>query len=66
MSEAARLRSDPLLRLAQHFRTDSRVVVMLTGAGLSAASGVPVFRGEDTNAIWVQRVSNMDSSMAQR
>lgn len=49
-------RRDALARLAGHF-IRAEPVVVITGAGLSAASGVPVFRGEDPNAIWVQRVS---------
>ena len=51
-----RLRPDPLRRLALHFLQSSSRVAIITGAGLSAASGVPVFRGEDPSAIWVQRV----------
>ena len=35
-----------LARLADRLRTARRISV-LTGAGISAASGVPTFRGED-------------------
>ncbi len=31
---------------------DSRLLVVVTGAGISVASGIPVFRGEDRDAIW--------------
>jgi len=38
--------AEPLTRLADRLRTARRISV-LTGAGISAASGVPTFRGED-------------------
>jgi len=37
---------DPLHRLADRIKADSRITV-LTGAGVSAASGIPTFRGPD-------------------
>ncbi len=37
---------EPLARLASRVKPDSRITV-LTGAGVSAASGVPTFRGKD-------------------
>jgi NAD-dependent deacetylase len=38
--------SNPVARLAERLRTARRISV-LTGAGISAASGVPTFRGQD-------------------
>ena len=38
--------SSRLARLAERLRT-ARRISLLTGAGISAASGVPTFRGED-------------------
>lgn len=43
---------DVLTQLARRLRASSRVTV-LTGAGVSAASGVPTFRGAD--GLWEQR-----------
>ena len=35
-------------------RNDSKIPnpVVLTGAGISVASGISTFRGDDTNAVW--------------
>ena len=39
-------------------------MAVIVGAGLSAASGVPVFRGDDPNAIWVRRATSMGTKAA--
>jgi NAD-dependent deacetylase len=44
MPETLSAREDDILRCAEHLRRASRVLV-LTGAGISAESGVPTFRG---------------------
>jgi len=58
-----RRRQDPISLLAG-FIAENRKVAVIVGAGLSAASGVPVFRGEDPNAIWVLRATKMGTKAA--
>ncbi len=53
-----RLREDPLVQLATYIY-ENRKVVVITGAGLSAASGVPTFRGDDPNSFWVRRATSL-------
>lgn len=36
---------------------EGKKVVFITGAGLSAASGIPTFRGE-SDSIWVQKATS--------
>lgn len=45
-------------------RLGSRHLVVLTGAGVSAASGLPLFRGPDPDAIWSQDVTEMGTIAA--
>ncbi|TFJ81716.1 hypothetical protein NSK_006965 [Nannochloropsis salina CCMP1776] len=58
-----RRRRDPTKLLA-HYIQEKKKIAFLVGAGLSAASGVPVFRGDDPNAIWVKRVTSMGTKAA--
>jgi hypothetical protein len=58
-----RRRQDPISLLAG-FIAENRKVAVIVGAGLSAASGVPVFRGDDPNAIWVRRATSMGTKAA--
>lgn len=46
-------------RLAAAIGTATGAVVVLTGAGISAASGVPTFRGSDPGAIWSRDVREL-------
>ena len=39
-------------------------LVVLTGAGVSAASGLPLFRGPDPDAIWTRDVTEMGTNAA--
>ena len=34
----------------------ARSVVVITGAGISLASGIPTFRGEDPGAVWANDI----------
>ena len=52
MSETAKPQTDDWLQIAEILRASDRVTV-LTGAGVSAASGVPTFRG--TGGLWKNR-----------
>ncbi|GAB5031939.1 transcriptional sir2 family [Nannochloropsis oceanica] len=58
-----RRRQDPISLLAGLI-AENRKVAVIVGAGLSAASGVPVFRGDDPNAIWVRRAASMGTKAA--
>lgn len=49
---------DPVSRLAEAFRGSSQIVI-ITGAGISAASGLPTFRGNDPDAIWSKDVTEI-------
>jgi NAD-dependent protein deacetylase/lipoamidase len=44
--------SSDVERLSQALRDERDLVLVLTGAGISAASGLATFRGTDPNAIW--------------
>jgi len=51
--------SEASIRLAEWFESHRRdYVVVVTGAGISHASGIPTFRGSDTEAIW--KVSDVE------
>lgn len=56
------LRQPPTQTLASMI-ADGKKVVFLTGAGLSAASGIPTFRGQD-DSIWVQRATSWGTKAA--
>ncbi len=51
-SEAARPLVDALL-------ANRGLLLVLTGAGISAASGIPTFRGSEPDAIWTRDVTEM-------
>ena len=46
-------------RLASVIAATRGLVVVLTGAGISLASGIPTFRGSDPGAIWARDVTEM-------
>lgn len=48
-------------KAAQHL-LDKKNVLLLTGAGISAASGIPTFRGEDGTCFWQTRKRYADES----
>jgi NAD-dependent deacetylase len=45
--------------LADALRGNQGLLLVLTGAGISAASGVPTFRGSEPDAIWTRDVTEM-------
>ena len=61
-TEAMDLRRDPAKLLAG-FIHDNRKVVFITGAGLSHASGIPTFRGNN-NSIWVNKATEWGTKSA--
>lgn len=44
-------------RLIDHLRAERGLIVVITGAGISVASGIPTFRGNDPGAIWRRDVT---------
>lgn len=40
-------------------RLDSQLIVVVTGAGISHASGIPTFRGTDPDAVWSRDVTEL-------
>lgn len=51
----------PLTPLADDLRASHRLVV-LTGAGMGLASGIPTFRGTDPDAVWASDVMTMGTN----
>ena len=45
--------------VAEALRGERGLVLVLTGAGVSLASGLPTFRGTDPDAIWTKDVTEM-------
>jgi NAD-dependent deacetylase len=45
--------------VAEALRGERGLVLVLTGAGISLASGLPTFRGTDPDAIWTKDVTEM-------
>jgi NAD-dependent deacetylase len=45
--------------LADAIAAEKGLVLVLTGAGVSLASGLPTFRGNDTGAVWAQNVMEL-------
>ena len=45
--------------LADAISTERGLIVVLTGAGISLASGIPTFRGNDPGALWARDVTEM-------
>ena len=46
-------------RLAAAIETAQGLIVVLTGAGISLASGIPTFRGSDPGAIWARDITEL-------
>jgi NAD-dependent deacetylase len=46
-------------RLAAAIEQAPGLIVVLTGAGISLASGIPTFRGSDPGAIWTQDITEV-------
>lgn len=51
--------ADESRALAARIEAATGIVVVLTGAGISAASGIPTFRGSDPGAIWSRDVREL-------
>lgn len=49
----------PTHDLAAALEASSGLVLVLTGAGISAASGIPTFRGPDPDAIWSRDITEI-------
>lgn len=50
---------DPSRRLIDAIAAERGLVLVLTGAGVSLASGIPTFRGTDEGAVWTRDVTEM-------
>ncbi len=51
---------DPARQLSEALdRIDRGLIVVVTGAGISLASGIPTFRGKDPGAIWKRDVTEL-------
>ena len=46
-------------RLAAAIEAAQGLIVVLTGAGISLASGIPTFRGSDPGAIWARDITEL-------
>jgi NAD-dependent deacetylase len=46
-------------RLVEAIGTERGLIVALTGAGVSLASGIPTFRGTDPGAIWARDITEL-------
>ena len=46
-------------QLATAIETSTGLILVLTGAGISLASGIPTFRGRDPGAVWAHDVTEM-------
>ena len=51
--------SDPLTELADALAATRGLVLFVSGAGVSLASGIPTFRGTDPGAIWKKDVTEL-------
>jgi len=52
--------SENATRLADDIaRLDNQLIVVVTGAGISHASGIPTFRGTDPDAVWSRDVTEL-------
>jgi len=45
--------------IADLFHTTEGLLLVVTGAGISVASGIPTFRGEDPDAVWKRDVTEL-------
>ena len=50
---------DHATQLAAAIAAADGLTLVLTGAGISLASGIPTFRGSDPGAIWARDVTEM-------
>jgi NAD-dependent protein deacetylase/lipoamidase len=48
--------------LASDLRTCTELVLVVTGAGISLASGIPTFRGSDPDAVWANDVTELGTN----
>ena len=46
-------------RLVDALEGSRGLIVVLTGAGISLASGIPTFRGSDPGAIWARDITEL-------
>lgn len=53
---------DPLEQLTQALRETRGLVLVVTGAGVSLASGIPTFRGKDPGALWARDVTELGTA----
>jgi NAD-dependent deacetylase len=51
--------SDPLAQLTHALAQRKGLVLVVTGAGVSLASGIPTFRGKDPGAVWAKDVTEL-------
>ncbi len=49
----------PIARLAEELRATPGPILVVTGAGISLASGIPTFRGSDKDAVWKRDVTEL-------
>jgi NAD-dependent deacetylase len=47
------------MRLAEAIRDGDGLILVVTGAGISLASGIPTFRGTDKDAVWKRDVTEL-------
>ncbi len=50
---------DPIQELSAALQRTTGLVLVVTGAGVSLASGIPTFRGKDPGAIWAKDVTEL-------
>lgn len=50
---------NPLQQLAVELSNNKGLVLVVTGAGISLASGIPTFRGTDPGAVWKKDVTEL-------
>lgn len=48
--------------LAEAIRAEKGLVLFVTGAGVSLASGIPTFRGKDPGAVWAKDVTELGTN----
>jgi NAD-dependent deacetylase len=54
--------SDPLSRLVDVLADPNRSLLVVTGAGVSLASGIPTFRGSDPGAVWKRETTEIGTA----
>jgi NAD-dependent deacetylase len=50
---------DPIKQLATDLHNNKGTVLVVTGAGISLASGIPTFRGTDPGAVWKRDITEL-------